>query len=181
MKKNEADVLLEESRSILDELDGRIETLPESEEQRYLKHYRFMLKTNAKVLKTLATDMFKESDKTLNTRLVYAFSTACSQHREIIADLRSIIDLDSQAQTLIEKCLQPSYTVIAQTLSNLHYANLALIREFVDENRIAAASARSNEILTSVGKEIQRNYEDTSGKLRKVVCGEEVVKKKKKH
>ncbi len=100
---------------------------------------------------------------------VYAMMTMYSQLREIIADIRSVTDMSSHAESLIHGAVQPSIFSVAQYLVDMFYQIRVLIRDIAREDQVQTGMHKIDEMMRDSGIVLQDEYEKAATKIREIL------------
>lgn len=118
-----------------------------NQEADFLQEYYHIYGTLGSIIRNLEQRM-TEPGAGVNSKDVYALMTMYSQMRETIADLRSIKDMNEQAEELGRLVFDPAAKGAGESLVNLYFKVTSVIRQKVDD------PAAVQEILETVKRDI---------------------------
>lgn len=123
-------------------------------EVEFQQEYDHIYRTLGSIIRNLENKM-TEKDALVNSKDVYALMTMYSQMRETIADIRSIKDMNEQAEELAQQVFDPAAKSAGESLVNVYYKITRLVRQSVED------PAQVEDILDKLKLEIS----DQAGKL----------------
>lgn len=135
------------------------------EEKEYLDEYVRMFR-QLKVMIEMCEKRYMSSS---TSKEVYAMMTMYSQLREIIADIRSVTDMSSHAESLIHGAVQPSIFSVAQYLVDMFYQIRVLIRDIAREDQVQTGMHKIDEMMRDSGIVLQDEYEKAATKIREIL------------
>jgi hypothetical protein len=145
----------EDVRNGLREIEAAAAKAPPSEQDNIVQ-YRKMYVRMARICRTLEKQMLREErpgrPAKINRNDVYALSTAYSQMREIIADVRTITDQSSQVTDISLTVLEPMRSSLSTLLVNVNYQLDSLIRDIAPEKQLDRAQAAIRALITDMSK-----------------------------
>ena len=128
--------------------------------------YESMFKKLRRIMRTMET---KVLDSNGNSNDIYALMALYNQMREIIADIRSMIDLSQNTQRIIDKILYPLIRDISNNYVDAIFLINKNLRANVDNNKYIELKAATDECLKEHAKYIQAAYEKSSEQLAKLL------------
>jgi hypothetical protein len=151
----------ERARKKMNKLNSKALTLIESEdhgtlmppsaansEAEFLNEYHHIYGTLGSIIRSLEVKM-TEKDAQINSKDVYALMTMYSQMRETIADLRSIKDMNDQAEEIAQQVFDPATKSAGESLVTLYFKITTLVRHHVEDP--AAVEAILERLKIDVG------------------------------
>lgn len=145
----------------------------------FKREYTNMLEFNAKLIKRLNTQL----EGALSSRDIYALSTLMSQQREVIADLRTIVDMSEQVEMVQRQVLVPFVSDTTQLLTDVYFQLRKLIAETSVPKQTQFALRQLDELVKQFGAGLQTSHEVSKEKLLQILLGETepaTAKKRKK-
>lgn len=103
-----------------------------SSEAEFLQEYYHIYGTLGSIIRNLEQKM-TQPNSDVNSKDVYALMTMYSQMRETIADLRSIKDMNEQAEDLAQHVFDPAAKSAGEALVNLYFKVSSSVRQKVDD------------------------------------------------
>ncbi len=135
--------------------------IPPDQERECLEEYVHMFKTLQDMIR-----IGEESYLTTHaTREVYALMTMYSQLREVIADIRSVTDMSSHADNIIQSIVQPSISSIAQSMVDAFYHVRILVRSIAKEEEVQYGVKKIDDIMRDQGLMLQNQYMHLSDRI----------------
>lgn len=131
----------------------------------WLNSYTVMFKK----LKLISSNI---EDKVLDTNAgndVYALMALYNQQREVIADLRALMDLSQNTQRIVDGVLYPLVRDIGNNYADVIYLMLKAVRASVDGDAYRELKDYFNKYLSEHAKFIQSSYEKHSDVLAKML------------
>jgi hypothetical protein len=98
----------------------------ENPEAIFLKTYQRIFKRLQLFRRKMERTMKKS--KTIQSRDVYAYNVLCNQTREVMADMRSLIDMSQMAETLCLEALDPMAKTSAQAVTTMLMSVQSVLR-----------------------------------------------------
>lgn len=145
------------------------ELVPEQTTERdFQEEYNRIFTTLGNLCRKLEKDMNKPDSK-ISSRDVYALMTMYSQMRETIADLRSISDINAQADFLISELFDPYHKTVGETMVSLLYKIMTHLRQSLSEDMAHHVGERLKEIISEEALSLQRQFESTKEKVSTVL------------
>lgn len=146
---------LEEMEEVSEEAEAVLmPSSASSSEVEFIKEYDHIYSTLGSIIRKLEERM-TEKDSNVSSKDVYALMTMYSQMRETIADIRSIKDMNEQAEDLAQQVFDPAAKSAGESLVNIYYKTTSIIRQNVDDPK------KVEEILEKLKIEIA----DQAGRL----------------
>lgn len=145
-------------------------------EKKFLEEYMEMLDMTSRFIRRLDKQMTKK----LSSRDLYALSTIMSQHREIIADIRTVSDMGQQVQMTVEQVLQPFAKTVGQSILDSFYHLRRLTMEVSKPKETQFALKRLDEITKEQGTAVQSAYEEAERKINELLLSTPVEAKHKR-
>lgn len=117
----------------VDESEGQLMPMSTfSSEVEFLNEYNHIYGTLGSIIRKLEERM-TEKDSNVSSKDVYALMTMYSQMRETIADMRSIKDMNEQAEELAQLVFEPATKSAGEALINVYYKFVQIIRSSVED------------------------------------------------
>lgn len=141
--------------------------------------YKRMLEYNAKLIRR----MNQQLRENLTSRDIYALSTLMSQQREVIADLRTLVDMSEQAEMVQRQVLVPFVSDTTQLLTDVYFQLRKLITETSMPKQTQFALRQVEELVRQFGQGLQNSHNNSKEKLLQILLGEQQPepKRKKRH
>jgi len=111
-------------------------------EAEFLQEYYHIYGTLGSIIRNLEKRM-TEPNSQVNSKDVYALMTMYSQMRETIADLRSIKDMNEQAEELAKHVFDPAAKSAGESLVGLYFKVSSSIRQSVNDPAVVEALIES--------------------------------------
>lgn len=118
--------------------DGHLVQSSLNSEAEFLQEYYHIYGTLGSIIRNLEQRM-TEPGSSVNSKDVYALMTMYSQMRETIADLRSIKDMNAQAEELAQHVFDPAAKSAGEALVNLYFKVSSSIRQKVNDPKVVEA------------------------------------------
>jgi hypothetical protein len=134
----------------------------------FKREYVSMLQFNAKLIKRLNTQL----ESTLSSRDIYALSTIMSQQREVIADLRTIVDMSEQVEMVQRQVLVPFVSDTTQLLTDVYFQLRRLITETSTPRQTQFALNQLDDLVKQFGSGLQTTHETSKDKLYQILLGD---------
>lgn len=150
----------EQEVSVFGDSDVRVLPAPTSESD-YQAEYDHIFTT----LSTISRNLEKRMGETVSSKDVYALSTLYSQMRETIADLRSISDVNQQADMLIAEALEPYHKTVGEALVATYFKLNTTLRQSMSEDMAHKLGERLKEIVSEQALELQSQFDSTKEKV----------------
>ena len=166
IKKNKAPDSLkrkaDKKREALEsEMEGLDEKAEEFADSTWVKTYHVMFRKLRRLMRVTEKRTLK-SDKAAD---VYALMALYNQMREVIADLRSMIDLSQNTQRIIDQVLYPLTRDISNSYVDSIFKTMKVLRANVEGEKYGELKSELDRVLNEHGKYIQAAYEKSSQKL----------------
>ena len=166
IKKNKAPDSLkrkaDKKREALEsEMEGLDEKAEEFADSTWVKTYHVMFRKLRRLMRVTEKRTLK-SDKAAD---VYALMALYNQMREVIADLRSMIDLSQNTQRIIDQVLYPLTRDISNSYVDSIFKTMKVLRANVEGEKYSELKSELDRVLNEHGKYIQAAYEKSSQKL----------------
>jgi len=140
-------------------------------EAEFLNEYHHIYGTLGSIIRKLEERMtHKDSD--VQGKDVYALMTMYSQMRETIADLRSIKDMNEQAEEVAQQVFDPATKSAGESLVTLYFKITTLVRHHVQDP--AAVEAILEKLKIDVGEQannLQGQFEVARSRIAEVMNG----------
>lgn len=144
----------------------------------FKREYVKMLKFNARLIKRMNSQL----ETQLSSRDIYALSTLMSQQREVIADLRTIVDMSEQVDMVQRQVLTPFVSDITQLITDIYFQLRKSIAETSMPKQTQFALSHLDELLKQFGTGVQSAHLSSKEKLFQILLGEnDPAPKKRKH
>lgn len=144
------------------------EDQPGGPEEAFKNQYRMMLRTNALLMRRLEEQLAD----TLTSRDIYALSNLMSQQREVIADLRSMIDMSNQVEHIRTQVVVAMSSGFGQTVTDLYYQLNRLLGEVAEEKKVDFASRFLIDLMKNTARSLQQHQSDAMDRLNYIMLGE---------
>lgn len=138
-------------------------------EQEYLQEYLYMYRS----LKQLARQAKRSALESGSGRNYYAYCTLLSQQREVIADIRTMIDMSGQVDLIVNDVLQPMTQSIGQALLNMFYQLRALVKETTNPKETQFANRQIEALLKDVSKALQGAHNIAAANTHNILVGKD--------
>jgi hypothetical protein len=135
--------------------------IPPDQEKECLDEYLHMFKTLQDMVR-VGEQKYLESKA---TREVYALMTMYSQLREVIADIRSVTDMSSHAENIIQSIVQPAISSIAQAMVDAFYHVRILVRSIAKDEEVQYGVKKIDDIMRDQGLMLQNQYTHLSDRI----------------
>ena len=145
----------------------------------FKEQYQQMLDYNSRLIKRM-NNQLREN---LTSRDIYALSTLMSQQREVIADLRTLVDMRSQAEMVQSQVLVPFSSDITQLITDIYYQLRKLITETSAPKHTQFSLRQLEDLVKQFGMGLQAGHNASKEKLFTILLGEQdhaPVKKKRR-
>lgn len=134
-------------------------------ENTWLKTYTLMFRKLKKIMRRIE-DRVMDSEKAAD---IYALMALYNQMREVIADIRTIIDMSQNTQRIIDKVLYPMVRDISNNYVDAIFLIKKSVRTTVDDARYLELRTDIDSCLREHAKYIQSSYERSSEALAKLL------------
>ena len=142
----------------MDIVDGHAE---EFADNTWVATYHLMFKKLRKIMRATEKRVV-DSEKSTD---IYALMALYNQMREVIADLRSMIDLSQNTQRIIDQVLYPLTRDISNNYIDSIYKTMKSLRMQVDGEKFTELRSELEKFMGEHGKYIQAAYEKSSQRL----------------
>lgn len=133
-------------------------------EQDFQTEYNKIFNTLGSLCRKLELNM-NDPDSKVGSRDVYALMTMYSQMRETIADLRSISDVNTQSEMLINEVFNPYHKTVGEMLVSMLYKIMTHLRQSLNEAQAHHVGERLKEIISEEAQSLQSQFENTKEKI----------------
>lgn len=130
--------------------------------------YHKMLRFNSRLIRRM-NDQLKEQ---LSSRDIYALSTLMSQQREVIADLRTIVDMSEQVTMVERQVLIPFVSDATQLLTDVYFQLRKLLAETTIPKQTQFSLRKLDELVQQFGMGMQASHESSKEKLYQILLGD---------
>lgn len=144
--------------SDMEEIDAQAEEFADST---WVNTYHVMFRKLRKIMRATENRVV-DSEKAAD---IYALMALYNQMREVIADLRSMIDLSQNTQRIIDQVLYPLTRDISNNYVDSIYKTMKSLRMHVDGDKFAELRTELEKVMGEHGKYIQAAYEKSSQRL----------------
>jgi hypothetical protein len=184
-KLSKAKTKLKKNKKMLEKIDPGLELLEKKledappDEKEYVKEYIYIYRK----LKKLTRQAEKRAMTSGQAKDYYSYCTLVSQQREVIADIRSIVDLSGQVDILIQQALQPMVSQLGQVIVQSFYQHKRLLMDVAKEKELQFALKTLDGITRDVSQAIQMHYVQATNRIQQILVGqpEQQAPKKKRH
>lgn len=142
----------------------------------FKREYKKMLRYNARLIRRMNDQL----EQQMSSRDIYALSTLMSQQREVIADLRTLVDMSEQVEMVQRQVLTPFVSESVQLVTDTYYQLRKLITEVSTPKQTQFALRQLEELIKQVGIGLQAGNESARDKLNQILLGDSEPKRKKK-
>lgn len=164
-KKLSASALKEKAAKKKADLESEMEEIDEQAEEfadsTWVNTYHVMFRKLRKIMRATEKRVV-DSEKAAD---IYALMALYNQMREVIADLRSMIDLSQNTQRIIDQVLYPLTRDISNNYVDSIYKTMKSLRAHVDGEKFAELRVELEKVMGEHGKYIQAAYEKSSQRL----------------
>lgn len=137
-------------------------------ERDFQEEYNRIFTTLGNLCRKLELNM-NDKDSKISSRDVYALMTMYSQMRETIADLRSITDVNTQSEILINEIFLPYHKTVGEMMLSLLYKIMTHLRTSLPEDKAHLVGERFKEIVSEEALTLQKQFESTKEKISTVL------------
>lgn len=134
----------------------------------FKKEYVKMLKFNARLIKRLNEQLQTQ----LSSRDIYALSTLMSQQREVIADLRTIVDMSDQVDMVQRQVLVPLVSDMTQLITDIYFQLRKVITETSIPKQTQFALQQLDELVKQFGTGLHSAQASSKDRLFQILLGE---------
>lgn len=134
-------------------------------ENTWLKTYELMFRKLRRIMRKLELRVM-DSEKATD---IYALMALYNQMREVIADIRTIMDLNQNTQRIIDQILYPMVRDISNNYVDAIFLIKKSVRANVDSDKYAEVKTDIDSCLREHAKYIQNSYERSSDALTKLL------------
>jgi hypothetical protein len=140
-------------------------------EHEFLQEYEHIYGTQSTIIRRLEARLTDE-DSNISSKDIYALSTMYSQMRETIADMRSIKDMNTQAEALAMNVFDPAMKAAGESLVNVYFKLNTLLRQHVkDATLIEVLLDKLKQDIAIEGGSLQNQLTISRGKILEVLAG----------
>lgn len=139
--------------------------VPSAQERECLDEYIHMFQTLQEMIR-IGEDRYMTSQ---STREVYALMTMYSQLREVIADIRSLTDMSTHADSIVKDIIQPTISSIAQSMVDAFYHVRILVREISKDSEVQYGVKKIDDIMRDQGLMLQNQYQVLSERIHEMM------------
>lgn len=142
-----------------------------SSEAEFLNEYQHIYSTLGSIIRKLEENM-TDPEKAVSSKDVYALMTMYSQMRETIADMRSIKDMNEQAEELAREVFDPAAKSAGEALVNVYFKVSSLIRQEVkDPTVVESILARLKTDVADQATKLQEQFVSARSRVLDVMNG----------
>lgn len=134
-----------------------------------LDQYTMMFKRTARIARRLERQILLREDKTVVGRDVYALSTLYNQMREIIADLRTMVDMSAQVDMIVNGPLHSIEVSLGQLILTNHYQQLEILKKYVEPKRAEEAIRLLSKLTEDTAGAVEAMIDKEAGRVRDVL------------
>jgi hypothetical protein len=140
-------------------------------EHEFLQEYEHIYETQSTIIRRLEARLTDENSN-ISSKDIYALSTMYSQMRETIADMRSIKDMNAQAEALALNVFDPAMKAAGESLVNVYFKLNTLLRQHVkDATLIEIVLDKLKQDIAVEGGSLQSQLTLSRGKILEVLAG----------
>ena len=151
-----------ELREDMDDVDSKLEGFADNT---WIHTYELMFRRLKKIMRTMEARVMNSS----HAQDIYALMALYNQMREVIADIRSMIDLSQNTQRIIDNILYPMVRDISNNYVDAIFMIKKTLRANVDSERYIELKSALDDCLKEHAKYIQSSYEKSSENLAKLL------------
>lgn len=152
-------------RTIQDDIDDVDSKLEGFTDNTWIHTYEIMFRKLKKIMRTVENKVVASE----SAQDIYALMALYNQMREVIADIRSMIDLSQNTQRIIDNILYPMVRDISNNYVDAIFMIKKTLRSNVDSERYIELKAEIDNCLKEHAKYIQSSYEKSSESLAKLL------------
>lgn len=142
-----------------------------SSEVEFMREYDHIYGTLGSIIRKLEERM-TDAKSDISSKDVYALMTMYSQMRETIADIRSIKDMNEQAEDLAQQVFDPAAKSAGESLVNVYYKTTSIIRQNVDDPKVVEELLEKLKIeISDQAGRLQSQFETARGRIVEVLNG----------
>lgn len=131
---------------------GTVDTLPQvvtTSESEFLGEYGRIYTNLQTIMRKLENSMLDPEKAYVSSKDIYALSTLYSQMRETIGDMRSIKDMQAQADSLSLHILEPLKSSSGEALVGLYFKIIQQVRQHVHDERTIESITNAIKLSTA--------------------------------
>lgn len=141
-------------------------------ESEFLDEYGRIYTNLQTIIRKIEKSMLDPEKAFVSSKDVYALSTLYSQIRETIADMRSIKDMQAQADSLALHILEPLKSSTGEVIIGLYYKIMQNIRHYVSDERVIESLKNSVDLAASeAGNTLKNDFTVARAKIIDVLNG----------
>jgi hypothetical protein len=110
----------------------------------------------------------------------YVLNMLYNQMRELINDIRTIVDASGQANELVENILHPLSLETTQLFTDMYYQLKALLKDVVKEKQTEYAIGKLDVLMKEIARGLQTHSNDARSKIYRIMVGENPKARKRK-
>lgn len=160
--KTKAQSLKKHVREEMDDVDSQLEGFTDNT---WIHTYEIMFRRLKKIMRKVESKAINSESATD----IYALMALYNQMREVIADIRSMIDLTQNTQRIIDNILYPLVRDISNNYVDAIFMIKKTLRANVDSDRYIELKSSIDECLKEHAKYIQSSYEKSGEQLAKLL------------
>jgi hypothetical protein len=146
----------------MSDVDSKLETFGDNT---WIHTYEIMFKRLRKIMRTVEAKVMASN----SSQDIYALMALYNQMREVIADIRSMIDLTQNTQRIIDNVLYPMVRDISNNYVDAIFMIKKTLRSNVESEKYIDLKAEIDNCLKEHAKYIQSSYEKSSELLTKLL------------
>jgi hypothetical protein len=140
-------------------------------EKEFLEEYEHIYKTQSTIIRSLEQRLTEPGSR-ISSRDIYALSTMYSQMRETMSDMRSIKDMQAQAEALASNVFDPAMKAAGEALVNVFFKLNALLRFHVkDPETVEAVLDKVKQDISVEGSSLQNQLVISREKIMETLSG----------
>jgi hypothetical protein len=146
----------------IDDVDSKLEGFTDNT---WIHTYEIMFRKLKKIMRTVEAKVINSE----SAQDIYALMALYNQMREVIADIRSMIDLSQNTQRIIDNILYPMVRDISNNYVDAIFMIKKTLRSNVESDKYIELKAEIDSCLKEHAKYIQSSYEKSSEQLAKLL------------
>ena len=124
-------------------------------EKEFLEEYEHIYETQSTIIRRLE-ERLTDRNSSISSRDIYALSAMYSQMRETIADMRSIKDMNAQAEALAIEVFDPAMKAAGESLVAVYFKITTMLRQHVkDVSAIEIILEKLKQDIAAEGVDLQ--------------------------
>jgi hypothetical protein len=161
------------SEQELEPLGGMVTVAPDfASEGDFLEQYQRIYLRLGAIMQKLERKIDNPNAKRISNKDIYALMTMYSQMRETIADMRSIKDLNAQAEDLAREVFDPATKSAGESLIAMYYSLIQIIRQEVkDINVVETINEKMKHVAAEQANKLQQDFSDARSTIIEVMNG----------